>query len=201
VRTVRRVVSALVMCVLLGAGFLATGVATASASTPQVSMFCKDGNTVDCIQAPRSIVKGAQQVGEKFTTYCVQNYKGNSVVKVVNEKTGQVASIHTNGKGVGCVQMPVTANCQDLTAHGSALDGSPGSSSARVCVTEAGSVTTQQPTAGPAPVSSGGLPFTGSNVIIPGTILGLLLIAGGVFFVLIARRRGDEDDEDAPAAA
>jgi hypothetical protein len=193
VRIVSRAISALFMSVLLAAGFMVAAGATASASAPQASTLCKDGHTVDCIQAPRSLVKGQQTVGEKFTTYCVQNYQGNSVVKVVNAKTGQVVSIHTNAKGVGCTQVPVTANCQDLTAHGPALDGSPGSSTARVCVTEAGSGSA------PAPVSSGGLPFTGSNVIVPGTILGLLLIGGGCFFVLLGRRRRHDDDE--PAAA
>jgi hypothetical protein len=193
VRIVSRAISALFMSVLLAAGFMVAAGATASASAPQASTLCKDGHTVDCIQAPRSLVKGQQTVGEKFTTYCVQNYQGNSVVKVVNAKTGQVVSIHTNAKGVGCTQVPVTANCQDLTAHGPALDGSPGSSTARVCVTEAGSGSA------PAPVSSGGLPFTGSNVIVPGTILGLLLIGGGCFFVLLGRRRRHNDDE--PAAA
>jgi hypothetical protein len=193
VRIVSRAISALFMSVLLAAGFMVAAGATASASAPQASTLCKDGHTVDCIQAPRSLVKGQQTVGEKFTTYCVQNYQGNSVVKVVNAKTGQVVSIHTNAKGVGCTQVPVTANCQDLTAHGPALDGSPGSSTARVCVTEAGSGSA------PAPVSSGGLPFTGSNVIVPGTILGLLLIGGGFFFVLLGRRRRHDDDE--PAAA
>jgi hypothetical protein len=193
VRIVSRAISALFMSVLLAAGFMVAAGATASASAPQASTLCKDGHTVDCIQAPRSLVKGQQTVGEKFTTYCVQNYQGNSVVKVVNAKTGQVVSIHTNAKGVGCTQVPVTANCQDLTAHGPALDGSPGSSTARVCVTEVGSGSA------PAPVSSGGLPFTGSNVIVPGTILGLLLIGGGCFFVLLGRRRRHDDDE--PAAA
>jgi hypothetical protein len=191
VRVVSRAISALLMSMLLAAGFMATTAATAAA--PTASTFCKDGHTVDCIQAPRSLVKGAQTVGEKFTTYCVQNYQGNSVVKVVNAKTGQVVSIHTNAKGGGCTKVPVTANCQDLTAHGPAQDGSPGSSSARVCVAEASSGS------GPAPVSSGGLPFTGSNVIVPGTILGLLLIGGGFFFVLLGRR--DDDDDDAPVAA
>jgi hypothetical protein len=175
---------------------MASGVAAASGSVPQASTYCKDGHTVDCIQAPRSTVKGKQQVGEKLATYCVQNYKGHSVVKVVNEKTGKVVSIHTNQNGVGCTKVPVTADCQDVTAHGPDQNGSPGSSTARVCVTEAGSTT--NPPAGPAPTSSGGLPFTGSNIIVPGTILGLLLIAGGFFFVLIGRRRRDDDDE-APA--
>jgi hypothetical protein len=193
VRTISRAISALLMSVLLAAGFMATGAATASAASPQASTFCKDGHTVDCIQAPRSLVKGKQTVGEKFTTYCVQNYKGHSVVKVVNVKTGQVVSVHTNANGAGCTTVPVTANCQDLTAHGPLQDGNPGSSSARVCVTEAGHAS------GPAPVNSGGLPFTGSNVIVPGTILGLLLIGGGFFFVLIGRRR--RDDDDAPVAA
>jgi hypothetical protein len=194
VRIVSRAISGLFMSVLLAAGVMAATAATASAAAPSASTFCKDGHTVDCIQAPRSLVKGAQTVGEKFTTYCVQNYQSNSVVKVVNAKTGQVVSIHTNAKGAGCTKVPVTANCQDLTAHGPAQDGSPGSSTARVCVTEASSGS------GPVPVSSGGLPFTGSNCIIPGTILGLLLIGGGFFFVLLGRRRRDDDD-DAPVAA
>jgi hypothetical protein len=193
VRTVSRAISALLMSVLLAAGFIAGGASAASAASPQASTFCKDGHTVDCIQAPRSLVKGKQTVGEKFTTYCVENYKGNSVVKVVNVKTGRVVSVHTNPDGEGCVKMPVTANCQDLDAHGPDQDGKPGHSSARVCVTEAGT------SSGHSPVSSGGLPFTGSNIIIPGTILGLLLIGGGFFFVLLGRRRRDDDDEPAVA--
>jgi hypothetical protein len=201
VGTVRRVVSGLLMSVLLAAGLMASGAAAASAAAPQASTFCKDGVTVDCIQAPRSTIKGKQHVNEKTTTYCVENYKGHSVIKVVDDKTGKVVSIHTNANGVGCTQVPVTVACQNLLAQGPSQDGSPGHSSARLCVT---STTTAHPGSSsapgaPAPVSSGGLPFTGSNIIIPGTIIGLVLIGVGFFAVLLGRRRRDDDDE-APAA-
>jgi hypothetical protein len=202
VRTVRRVISGVAMSVLLAGGFIAGGVATASASAPQAphaSSFCKDGVTVDCIQAPRSLVKGQQTVGEKFTTYCVENYKGHSVVKVVDDKTGKVVSIHVNGSGAGCVQMPVTTACQNLIAHGPNQDGSPGESSARLCVTDTTTVTGHKPPTGIRHIFSGGLPFTGSNIIVPGTIVGLLLIVAGFFAVLIGRRRRDDDDA-APVA-
>ena len=46
-------------------------------------------------------------------------------------------------------------------------------------------------------IFGGSLPFTGSNIIIPGTILGLILVGIGFFFVLIGRRRRDDEADEA----
>jgi hypothetical protein len=191
VRIVRRVISTVLMSVLLAAGVAATGlsVTVASAATPQANTYCADGQTLDCIQAPRSLVKGHQKSGEKLTTYCIKNYKGGSVVKIVNEQTGQVVSVTTAPDGTACTQVPVTTDCQQVTAHGPNQDGKPGHSTARVCVT---ATTTTAP---PKGLFSGGLPFTGSNIIIPATILGLVLIGLGFFAVLVGRRRRDDEAE------
>jgi hypothetical protein len=183
------------MSVLLAAGVATTGlsVTTASAAVPQAHTYCADGQTLDCIQAPRSLVKGHQKSGEKFTTYCIKNYHGRSVIKIVNEKTGKVVSVKTAPDGTACVQVPVTTDCQQITAHGPNQDGGPGHSTARVCVTDTTSTTP------PKGIFSGGLPFTGSNIIIPATILGLVLIGLGFFAVLIGRRRRDDDEAEATA--
>lgn len=194
VGSVRRVISAILMSVLLAAGMAATSlsVSTASAAAPQASTYCADGQTLDCIQAPRSLIKGRQTDGERFTTYCIKNYRGRSVVKIVNQKTGQVVSVHTAPDGTACTRVPVTANCQQLVASGPNQAGGPGRSSAQVCVSE-----TTRKTHSPGGTFSGGLPFTGSTIIVPGTALGLILVLMGMFALLIGRRRRDDDPDEA----
>ena len=196
--SLRRVVSAVIMAVLLVAGLAATSVSVsvASAATPQASTYCADGKTLDCIEAPRSLVKGQQTAGEKFTTYCIKNYQGRSVVKIVNVKTGRTVSVTTAKNGTACVKVPVTTHCQSISASGPNQNGGPGHSSASVCVTK---TTTSSPPSTISHIFGGSLPFTGSNIIIPGTILGLILIGIGFFFVLIARRRRDDEGDEATA--
>jgi hypothetical protein len=185
--TAGRGIRALLMLAMLVVGSLALGTGGAfaavpasvsSSAVPQAGTYCSDGQTVDCIEEPRSIVKGKEKVGQKYRMYCVKNYHGHSVVKVVNEKTGQVVIIHTNGHGKGCTQVPVDVGCQQVTAHGPNQAGKPAHSSAQLCTT-----------AGTHHSSSGGLPFTGSDIIIPGTIIGLVLIVVGGLAVVIGRRR------------
>ncbi len=199
--TVRRLVSAVIMAVLMVGGLAATSfaVTTASAATPQASTYCADGQTIDCIQAPRSLVKGQQTAGEKFTTYCIKNYKGRSVIKIVNAKTGKTVSVTTAPNGTACVKVPVTTSCQSISASGPNKGGGPGHSSASVCVTKTTTTSSPPKNTTISHIFGGSLPFTGSNIIIPGTILGLILVGIGFFFVLIGRRRRDDDDDEATA--
>jgi hypothetical protein len=190
------------MAVLMVGGLAATSlsVTTASAATPQANTYCADGQTIDCIQAPRSLVKGQQTVGEKFTTYCIKNYKGRSVIKIVNVKTGKTVSVTTAPNGTACVKVPVTTTCQSITASGPDQNGGPGHSSASVCVTkttQTGGGGSKSPPSTISHIFGGSLPFTGSNIIIPGTILGLILVGIGFFFVLIGRRRRDDEADEA----
>jgi hypothetical protein len=200
VETGRRLISAVIMAVLMVGGLAATGftVTTASAAAPQASTYCADGQTIDCIQAPRSLVKGQQTAGEKFTTYCIKNYKGRSVIKIVNAKTGKTISVTTAPNGTACVKVPVTTSCQSISASGPNKGGGPGQSSASVCVTKT-TTGSSPPKTTISHIFGGSLPFTGSNIIIPGTILGLILVGIGFFFVLIGRRRRDDDADEATA--
>jgi LPXTG-motif cell wall-anchored protein len=63
-----------------------------------------------------------------------------------------------------------------------------------VCVTK--TTTSSSPPSTISHIFGGSLPFTGSSIIVPGTILGLILVGIGFFFVLIGRRRRDDDEAD-----
>jgi hypothetical protein len=77
--------------------------------------------------------------GAESAHYCVTAYAPNATISVRNEKTGAVASLHTNHKGSGCADVPVDVTCgervsQLIVATGVGADGNPGTSSARADV-------------------------------------------------------------------
>ena len=119
--------------------------------------------------------------GEHFTRYCVSNYQPNSTVTVDNTSTGVSRTITTNVQGKGCTSVPVTpGHCDAISAHGANASGSATThSSSTVCV-EALAVSRS---------SGSTLPFTGSNDVIPMTVLGGVLVLFGGGLVLLARRR------------
>lgn len=119
--------------------------------------------------------------GEHFTRYCVSNYKPNSTVTVDNTSNGASQTITTNVSGNGCTTIQVTpGHCDAISAHGTNASGSAAThSSSTVCV-EALAVSRS---------SGSTLPFTGSNDVIPMSILGGVLVFLGGGLVLLARRR------------
>jgi len=168
---IRRLCSVLLLTTLLGVGGSLVAVTAASAAgsaTPPT---------------PHSTVPAHQVRGEHFTRYCVNNYKPNSTVTVVNHKTGATYTVHTGSNGAGCTEVKVLPGCQSVVASGDNEAGTAATSSATVCVLAATATRT----------SSGALPFTGSNVIVPGTITGVALILIGLLTVFLVRRRRDDD--------
>jgi hypothetical protein len=170
----RRIFGVVLLTTLLGVGGGAAAMSVASAAphAPQ-AVGSAPG------EKPTSYTPGHQTRGEHFTRYCVKNYKPNSTVKVINKKTGQVVYIHTNSHGAGCVEVPVTTGCQRIVAHGQNRAGQPADSSVQVCVL--GEKVHRS--------SHGALPFTGSNIIIPGLMIGGALLAVGALITILARRR------------
>lgn len=128
-------------------------------------------------------------LGENYR-FCVKHFAPNSTVTVTNELTGKAVAIHTNANGAGCVTVPVKRACTAVTqtfkAVGTAADGTPATVTQTVTVAPthslcAGSRGTHS--------SGGTLPFTGSDIIIPGIIIGVVLIAAGTAMTLVRRRR------------
>jgi hypothetical protein len=147
--------------------------------------------------APRPIMAGSATpgvptsttgvMGEHFVRYCVKGYAPNSTVTVTNELTGATVTIHTNRGGRGCAEVPLKRGChaisQTIVASGTGADGNPASSTA---------VVTAPPTHSLCAASgskSGSLAFTGSSIIIPALLIGIVLIMIGTAAVAAARRR------------
>lgn len=136
-------------------------------------------------------------MGEQGVRYCVRNYAPNSTVTVTNQLTGATTTIHTNAAGKGCAEVPIKRGCRAITqtivATGTAPDGSAISSQAtvtappspRLCAA-AGHKGGSQPGS-----QSGSLAFTGSSIIIPAILLGIVLIMVGSAVVTAARRKRD----------
>jgi hypothetical protein len=175
---VRRAFSTLLLATLLGVAgsMLAAGAATA-APRPVTA-----GST------PPGVPSGSVGVlGEHFVRFCVKNFKPNSPVKVVNETSGATVTIHTNSKGSGCVEVPLVRACkavtQTIVATGTGADGTPATVKETVTAPATPSLCSS--------TSGGTLPFTGSSIIIPGIIIGLVLIVVGTGTVVVVRRRRD----------
>jgi hypothetical protein len=148
--------------------------------------------------APRLVMSGSATppghpggsvgvLGEHFVRFCVKNFKAGTPVKVVNQTTGESVTIHAGSSGKGCAQVPIKRACQALTqtivATGTGADGKP---------TTVKQTVTAPATSGLCQSSSGGtLPFTGSDLIIPGVIVGLALIGVGGGMTVVRRRRAD----------
>ena len=118
---------------------------------------------------------------------CAHGFKPGSAVHVVNRTTGASRTIHSNFKGSGCGSLPLRHACQSSTQTvvetGTASNGRPASVTQTVTTPAVASLCTAVSSAGST------LPFTGSNIIISGTITGLALIAIGTVLLAIRRRR------------
>jgi hypothetical protein len=108
-------------------------------------------------------------------------------VHVTNQTTGQSTTIHSNFKGSGCSQLPVKQACQATTQ--TIVETGTGPNGKPATVTQ----TVTSPATSSLCVSSAGstLPFTGSNIIIPATIIGLVLIGLGTAMTIVRRRRAE----------
>jgi len=164
--SMRRLVSAALGAVLLTAG---GGVAATSA------MAASGHHAGDYTpHKPSSHVPGTEVKGLKITKYCVSGYKPHSVVTINN--AGHITHVTTNASGSACTTVGLHKNCNSIVATGVNNKGQKVTSSAPVCVLG-------------EKVSRSALPFTGSNIIIPGTEIGAGLAALGGLMLLAARRR------------
>jgi hypothetical protein len=136
-------------------------------------------------------------LGEHGVRYCVKNYAPNTDVTVVNQKTGQTVTIHTNSSGAGCAEVPIERACravrQVLVASGTDALGNPASSQSVVTAPATPSLCaasgTKKTTASGHGSSSGSLAFTGAAGIALMIVVGLLLIGFGTAAVVVGRRR------------
>lgn len=170
----RRAFSTFLLVTMLGVAGATFGVGAASATSIPV----KDGSATP--NPP-----GGTVLAGHHARACVKNFKPGSKVHVVNQTTGQSTTIHSNFKGKGCNSLPVKRACratsQTIVETGTGANGKPATvtqtvtapATSSVCVASAGST----------------LPFTGSNIIIPGTIIGLVLIGLGTAMTIVRRRR------------
>jgi hypothetical protein len=169
---VKRAFGVLIAAVLLAGsvGFLTAAPARAAGSAPVPGA----GGTVGVL-------------GEHFVRYCVKHFKPNSNVTVTNETTGATVTIHTNSKGAGCTEVPIKRACkamtERITATGIGLDGNPATVHSTITVPATKSLCQGNSSSG------GTLPFTGSNFIIPGLIIGIALVVVGVALNSVRRRR------------
>jgi hypothetical protein len=184
--SLRRVVSTLFVAVLLGAAAPVLSVGVASAG-PRVVMAGSAPNG----HAP----KAAIGILGKNYRFCVKHFAPNSTVTVTNTLTNQSVNIHTNANGAGCATVPVKRACKALTqtfqATGTGEDGNPATVTQTVTVPAVPSLCSGS-TSDPGTTNSGGtLPFTGSDIIIPGIIIGVVLIVSGTAMTIVRRRRAD----------
>lgn len=170
--THKRAFSTLLIAVLFAftAGLLGASPAAAGSSAP-----------------PPGATGSVGVLGEHFVKYCVKHFKPGSDVTVTNTTTGASVTIHTNSKGAGCTQVPIKRACKALTekivATGTGANGKPATVHSTINVPATKSLCNSS--------SGGTLPFTGSEIIISGLILGVLLIAGGTALTVVRRRRED----------
>jgi LPXTG-motif cell wall-anchored protein len=118
---------------------------------------------------------------------CGHSFKGSSAIRIANQSTGASRTIRANVKGSGCGNLPVRNGChsstQTVVATGVSTEGKPASVTQTVTTPAVSSLCTAVSAAGST------LPFTGSEIIIPGTILGVALIALGATLLAVRRRR------------
>jgi len=124
------VVIGLAACLALALPALAAP--TFSVPAAHVAVACNSDTSCYPPVQPRSsitAVKGDQ------AKYCVDNYKGNSGVKIYDDspRPRQVGSIQTNPGGHGCTQIPLDPGCHTYTAYGLDMAGDPARSSAQAC--------------------------------------------------------------------
>jgi len=131
-------------------------------------------------------------ISDKTAQYCVTNYAPNATVSVHNEKTGDSASIHTNHRGAGCTQVPVSVDCghlvvQSIVAAGIAADGNPGTSSAPARVP--GNVAPCDPTDGSSAPADDTSSLSGTAKGIIAAASGAAVVLGTIGVILVRRRR------------
>jgi hypothetical protein len=130
-------------------------------------------------------------LGEHFVRYCVKNYAPNSTVTVTNELTGATVTIHTNRAGSGCAEVPIKRGCRAITqrivASGVGANGVAQTSSATVTAPPTRSLCSASGSKSGS--NSGSLAFTGSGIIIPALLIGIVLIMIGSATVTATRRK------------
>jgi len=171
-------VSAIFRRVLATTFLLATlGVAAAAGSTAAMA----GGDTPN---PPGGTVQTDPGHGARV---CVHGFKPGSTVHVVNQTTGASRTIRSNIKGSGCGSLGVGQAChastQTLVETGTGTNGKPATVTQTVTAPAVSTLCTAVSAAGAT------LPFTGSTIIISGTILGLVLIALGTALLAVRRRR------------
>jgi hypothetical protein len=167
---IRRIVSAAAGAVVLTAGGGLAATSAVAATGHQARHHAVDYTP----KTPSSHVPGTEVKGLKATRYCVSGYKPHSVVVINN--SGHITRVMANASGNACTSVPVHKNCNSIVATGVGANGQSATSSAPVCVLG-------------EQVSRSVLPFTGSDVIVPGTEIGAGLAAVGGLLLLAARRR------------
>jgi hypothetical protein len=170
----RRALGPFVVAMLLAVGVVAgAGAATAA---PTREKACPPSSTSSC---PTTGPGGQTHLPGTHNPpkYCVSGYKPGTVVTITNPATGVSQTVTVGSNGKACTPVTLANKCQTITATGTASNGQRTSSSSRVCKT---------PTTKAAASS---LPFTGSNAIVPGTAIGVILLVVGGLLVAVTRRR------------
>lgn len=189
VATIRRVLGALLLTTLLGVAGSTLGAAAVSATTRMPAA----GSATPGVPTSTTGV-----MGEHFVRYCVKNYAPDSTVTVTNERTGATVTIHTNGNGAGCAEVPIKRGCravrQVIVASGIDANGKPASSRAVVVAPPTPSLcqAAAQHNHGSGAGSgtgSGSLAFTGATGIMMMLAIGIVLIIVGSAALAAARRR------------
>jgi hypothetical protein len=176
--TVRRVFSTVLLATLLGVAGSMLGMSAASAGNGG------DSGSETPITGPGG---GTITLPGHGARVCAKGFKPGSTVHVVNQTTGQSTTIHSNFKGRGCNQLPVKPACQATTQ--TIVETGTGANGKPATVTQ----TVTSPARSSLCVSSAGstLPFTGSSIIISGTIIGLVLLGLGIAMTIVRRHRAE----------
>jgi hypothetical protein len=180
----RRILSALLLAIVMGAaGALGAGSASAA---PRTAFADNPGSSTPSGDPGASV----GVLGEHFVKFCVKNFKPGTTVKVVNTTTGATTTLHVSQDGKGCTNVPIKRAChavtQTIVATGTGANGKPATVKQTVTAPATKSL------CGEGVLGSGSLPFTGSDIIIPGVIIGLVLIATGTALTIVRRRRSGE---------
>jgi hypothetical protein len=158
---------------MLGVSVATVGVASAA---PSRQTTCPATTGTSCVSTHgggSSHVPGT--TGHGATKYCVSGYQPGTSVTITNPIRGVSKAVTVGLNGTACTTVTLGDGCPAITAAGTGAGGTATSSSARVCEVTA--------------ADGSSLPFTGSDLIIPGTAIGAALLVVGLGLLAIGRRR------------